>query len=173
MAQTKKTVSARRPTSPKRAPNTGRLAPQTAEYRHKEEALARPDVGTQPQFRKKAPPKTWRYDSSLAPALDWDGQNPAREQGEALIAQMERSIAALHKKLAQLPSTAGRGARDEGELLAELQSAEALLGKLKALSRPFLILWVCALSCLNCCASRSSAVVGLLTTAAKTNTEIA
>ena len=138
MAQTKKKAPARRPTSPKRAPKAGRLAPQTAEYRHKEEALARPDVGTQPQFRKKAPPKTWRYDSSLAPALDWDGQNPAREQGEALIAQLERSIAALRQQLALLPSTFGRGAGGEGELLSELQSAEASLGKLKALSRPFL-----------------------------------
>ena len=45
----------------------------------------RPDVGTQAQFKKKKPPKTYRYDSSLSPALDWDGQNPAREQGEALI----------------------------------------------------------------------------------------
>ena len=107
MAQTKKKAPpTRRPTSPKRAPKTDRLAPQTAEYRYKEEALARPDVGTQPQFRKKAPPKTWRYDSSLAPALDWDGQNPAREQGEALIAQLERSIAALRGKLA---SPGGRG----------------------------------------------------------------
>ena len=138
MAKTKKTAPARRPTSPKRAPKTGRQAPQTAEYRHKEEALARPDVGTQPQFRKKAPPKTWRYDSSVAPALDWDGQNPAREHGEALIAELERSIAALREKLASHPSPLGRGAGGEGDLLAELQSAEASLGKLKALSRPFL-----------------------------------
>ena len=145
MAKTKKTAPARRPASPKRAPKTGRLAP-TAEYRHKEEALARPDVGTQPQFRKKAAPKTYRYDSSLAPALDWDSQNPAREQGEALIAQLERSITALREKLARLPSTSGtrehlersRGAGGEGDLLAELQSAEEALRKLKALSKPFL-----------------------------------
>lgn len=82
MAQTKKKVPFRHPTSPKRAPRSLRPAPQTAEYRHKEEALARPDLGTQPQFRKKAPPKTWHYDSSLAPALDWDGQNADREQSE-------------------------------------------------------------------------------------------
>ena len=146
MAKTKKTAPARRPASPKRAPKTGRLAPQTAEYRHKEEALARPDVGTQPQFRKKAAPKTYRYDSSLAPALDWDSQNPAREQGEALIAQLERSITAMREKLARLPSTSGtrehlersRGAGGEGDLLAELQSAEEALRKLKALSTPFL-----------------------------------
>ena len=46
-------------------------------YRHPEaESPLRPDVGTQPQFRKKKPPATYRYDSSLSPALDWDGQNP-------------------------------------------------------------------------------------------------
>ena len=48
-------------------------------YAHPEaESLLRPDVGTQAQFRKKKPPKTYRYDSSLSPALDWDGQNPGR-----------------------------------------------------------------------------------------------
>ena len=39
----------------------------------------RPDVGTQAQFRKKQAPRAYRYDSSLSPALEWDGQNPARE----------------------------------------------------------------------------------------------
>ena len=138
MAKTKKTAPARRPASPKRAPKANRLAPQTAEYRHKEEALARPDVGTQPQFRKKAPPRTYRYDSSLAPALDWDGQNSAREQGEALIAQLKHSITALREKLVRLPAKPGKVAGGEGDLLAELQSAEESLRKLKALSKPFL-----------------------------------
>ena len=45
----------------------------------------RPDVGTQAAFKKKKPPVTYRYDSSLSPSLDWDGQNPAREQGEAIL----------------------------------------------------------------------------------------
>lgn len=48
----------------------------------------RPEIGTQAQFRKKKSPTTYRYDSSLSPALDWDGQNAAREQGEALIRQV-------------------------------------------------------------------------------------
>jgi adenine-specific DNA-methyltransferase len=64
---------------------TRKPKPATETYRHEEEALLRPDVGTQAQFRKRKPPKTYRYDSSLAPALDWDSQNPAREVGEALI----------------------------------------------------------------------------------------
>jgi adenine-specific DNA-methyltransferase len=49
------------------------------------EVASRPEIGTQAQFRQKRPPKTYKYDSSLSPALDWDGQNAAREQGEALI----------------------------------------------------------------------------------------
>ena len=35
----------------------------------------RPDVGTQAQFKKKLPPKKYRYDDSLSPSLEWDGQN--------------------------------------------------------------------------------------------------
>ena len=61
-------------------------AKREADYRHPEaETPLRPEVGTQAQFRKKKPPTTYKYDSSLSPALDWDGQNPAREQGEAAI----------------------------------------------------------------------------------------
>ena len=63
--------------------------PPAETYRHREaESPLRPDVGTQAQFRKKKPPATYRYDSSLSPALEWDGQNPARERGEALIARI-------------------------------------------------------------------------------------
>jgi adenine-specific DNA-methyltransferase len=62
-------------------------------YRHEEEALLRPDVGTQAQFRKKKPPKTYRYDSSLSPTLDWDGGNWAREYGEWLISLIKEATA--------------------------------------------------------------------------------
>lgn len=88
--------------------------PQQAErYQHSEaKSLMRPDVGTQAQFKKKKPPKTYRYDSSLSPELNWDGQNPAREEGEALIRQIL-----------------------ESESLSE---AKAAAEKLKALSKPFL-----------------------------------
>ena len=43
-------------------------------YTHPDQTLLmRPEAGTQAQFRKKKPPQTYRYDSSLSPALDWDG----------------------------------------------------------------------------------------------------
>lgn len=52
----------------------------------------RPEMGTQAQFRKKKPAATYRYDSSLSPALEWDGKNSAREQGEALKATHDESV---------------------------------------------------------------------------------
>lgn len=61
-------------------------------YRHPEsDSPMRPEVGTQPQFRKKKPPKTYRYDSSLSPSMDWDGQNWARELGEWLMRMIEEA----------------------------------------------------------------------------------
>jgi adenine-specific DNA-methyltransferase len=63
-----------------------KAAPQTAPYKHPEgQALVRPEVGAQPRFRKTKPAARYRYDSSLSPELSWDGQNPAREEGEALL----------------------------------------------------------------------------------------
>ncbi len=47
-----------------------------------------PEVGTQAQFKKKKPAKTYRYDSSPSPALDWDAKSPAPEEGEALLTQI-------------------------------------------------------------------------------------
>ena len=82
-------------------------------YRHPEsESPMRPDVGTQAQFKKKLPPKKFRYDDSLSPSLEWDGQNPARERGEALIKEILDA--------------------------SSIEQAKAAVSKLKAMSKPFL-----------------------------------
>jgi adenine-specific DNA-methyltransferase len=118
-------------------------------YKHPEaKSLLRPEVGTQAQFKKKKPPKTYRYDSSLSPALDWDGKNPTRELGEALIARLEVRIADLRALMVPSPS-AGESAppipsplkgegKGEGEVAKALREVEDTLRKLKALSKPFL-----------------------------------
>ena len=98
-------------------------------YRHEEEALLRPEVGTQASFRKRKPPKTYRYDSSLSPALDWDGQNHARELGEWLIAQIE-DASALE------PPFAFAEPKRFGDV--EVTGLHDAVARLKALSRPFL-----------------------------------
>ncbi len=93
---------------------SGKARPQGAkDYKYPEStSLMRPDVGTQAQFKKRRPAKTFRYDNSLSPSLQWDGQNAAREQGEALIRQ------ALGAKT--------------------LEEAKSAASKLKAMSTPFL-----------------------------------
>jgi hypothetical protein len=58
-------------------------------------ALIRPEVGVQARFAKRKPPRRYAYDPSLAPSLQWDGGNPARQAGEALIARIERAAQAL------------------------------------------------------------------------------
>ena len=98
-------------------------------YRHDEETPLRPDVGTQAQFKRKKPPKTYRYDSSLSPALDWDGQNSTRELGEWLLAQIEEAsrLDPPHR----FPE-----ARTFGDV--EVSGLHDAVAQLKALSRPFL-----------------------------------
>jgi adenine-specific DNA-methyltransferase len=93
--------------------NKARQAKVASAYEHPEaKTPMRPEVGTQAEFKKKKPPATYRYDSSISPALGWDGQNPAREQGEALLREI---------------------------LEAEtLDRAKESARKLKAMSRPFL-----------------------------------
>ena len=107
-------------------------------YRHPEaSALLRPDIGTQAQFRKKKKPITYRYDSSLSPALDWDGRNPAREQAEAKIAALQERTARL---ATMIDAGNGKGIpeRDLADVRQELAAAREEAAALKALSAPFL-----------------------------------
>jgi adenine-specific DNA-methyltransferase len=94
------------------------------------ESPMRPEIGTQAQFKKKLPPKKYRYDDSLSPALEWDGQNPARERGEARIAKAEAELAEARKKLNGKPETK--------EAAGHVAAAQAAIGELKAMSKPFL-----------------------------------
>jgi hypothetical protein len=106
-----------------------RAAKRAETYRHEEEALLRPDVGTQAQFKKRKPPKTYRYDSSLSPALDWDGGNAARELGEWLLAQIEEASALEPPFVFVEPRRFGD---------VEVSGFHDAVARLKALSRPFL-----------------------------------
>ena len=90
----------------------------------------RPEVGTQSEFKKKLPPKKYRYDDSLSPVLEWDGQNPAREHGEARIATAEAELADARKEL--------NGKPDTKEVAAHVSAAQKAVSELKAMSKPFL-----------------------------------
>jgi adenine-specific DNA-methyltransferase len=103
-------------------------------YEHPESKTPlRPDVGTQAQFRKKKPPQTYSYDSSLAPALNWDGQNPGREVGEFLLALIAKAAAlpAPHE-FAAPESMEWNGTR------LEVRGLQDAVEQLTRLGRPFL-----------------------------------
>ncbi|MEZ5936093.1 MAG: site-specific DNA-methyltransferase [Alphaproteobacteria bacterium] len=61
----------------------------SAAYAHADEAVLRPDVGVEAQFSHRKAPKTYRYDSSLAPELAWDenGERPFVEWLLKLVAE--------------------------------------------------------------------------------------
>lgn len=103
---------------------------QTADYKHGQKAVQRPDVGVQDQFRTKKPPKTYRYDSSLDPAMSWD-ESRDRELAEWLLGLVQRCAAegegAVFKKPQQW---AGGGVR--------VESLKVVAGLLQKLSKPFL-----------------------------------
>ncbi len=95
----------------------------------------RPDIGTQDKFRKKRPPATYRYDSSLSPALDWDGQNGARELGEWLLACIE-GAARLPAPHAFAEPRAFSGA--DGRIQVTVRTLQDAVDALRRLGAPFL-----------------------------------
>ena len=104
-------------------------------YRHPTASSPlRPDVGTQAQFKKKKPPKTYRYDSSLSPVLEWDGQNYARDLGEWLLARITESAAlpAPHE------SPKAREFKHSSGHVVAIRGLRDAVAQLKQLEKPFL-----------------------------------
>jgi adenine-specific DNA-methyltransferase len=127
------------PAAPAAAPTIGSFDHKTAE------AVIRPEVGVQARFSKRRPPKRYAYDPSLAPSMQWDGANAAREAGEALIAQIDRAAQALTKATDALAAAQTAKPVDPATLEAAQAACEAArrelaeaTAALKALSRPFL-----------------------------------
>ena len=99
-------------------------------YKHKTEAVQRPDVGVEAQFSNKKAAKTYRYDSSIAPELAWD------ESGERAFAEW---------LLALISDAADKG---EAAVFAQQQvwqgteerftSLSQCAARLRSLTKPFL-----------------------------------
>src|ERR1035437_8175387 len=110
---------------------------QTAEsYQHKTaDSPMRPDVGTQAQFKKRKPPKTYRYDNSLDPALSWDEGNGSRGLCEWLLARItDRARLPAPHRCAEPQTVIGADDR----ALATVHGLEDAVDQLKATERPFL-----------------------------------
>jgi adenine-specific DNA-methyltransferase len=105
-------------------------------YRHYDASSPmRPEIGTQPQFRKKKAPITYRYDSSLSPALQWDGQNASREVGEWLLALVAEAATLKPPHGFDRPREFKGNA---GAVLLSVSSLHDAVEQLRRLGRPFL-----------------------------------
>lgn len=112
----------------------------SAAYKHSQKSVQRPDVGVEAQFPNKKAPKTYRYDSSLAPELcrDENAERPFAEWLLNLIAEAAEKGESIvfAKPQIWLPSPSGRGAWGEGgERFTSLAQCAA---RLKSLTKPFL-----------------------------------
>ena len=100
------------------------------QYVHNDQAVQRPDAGVQDQFLQRRPPKTYRYDSSLDPALSWD-ENPERDLGEWLLGLIDRaSLEGEHVVFAEPQVWKGGSYR--------VTSVSDAVSFLKQISKPFL-----------------------------------
>src|SRR5207249_7389324 len=70
----------------------------------------------QAQFKKQKPPATYCYDSSLAPELQWDGQNAAREVGESQLSVVSGQWSVVKSQLKELRTLL---ATDNGQLTTD------------------------------------------------------
>ncbi len=102
----------------------------SAAYAHADEAVLRPDVGVEAQFSHRKPPKTYRYDSSLAPELAWDenGERPFAEWLLNLVAEAaEKGEATVFAEPQVWQGTAER-----------FTSLSQCAARLRSLTKPFL-----------------------------------
>lgn len=103
---------------------------ETSIYKHGKEAVQRPDVGVEAQFSNKKQPKTYRYDSSLAPELVWD------ESGERDFAEWLLNLIAVAtergdgKQFSVAETWAGTG--------ETFTSVAQCVSRLQSLTKPFL-----------------------------------
>jgi len=105
-------------------------------YRHPEaDSPLRPEAGTQAQFRKKKPPVTYRYDSSLSPSLEWDGQNGVRELGEWLLQCIKDAARLEPPCIFEEPR---RLTLNDGTVRATVRGLEDAVEQLSALGKPLL-----------------------------------
>lgn len=114
----------------KKAISSGQIDPGASTYIHKQESVQRPDVGVEAQFAHHKPPRTYRYDSSLAPELSWD------ENGERAFAEW---LLALVAEAAE---------KDEATVFAEpkvwqgnderFSTLSQCVARLRSLTQPFL-----------------------------------
>lgn len=112
---------------------TASTADAIKDYRHVQDAAARPEAGAERRFKKRLPTATYRYDSSLSPALDWD-TNPARDTAAWLLQAIEDAAPLPGQVFPQPRKLLGA----DGRTLMQVVGLQDALAALKRMQAPFL-----------------------------------
>lgn len=108
----------------------GNRAGSASTYKHGQESVQRPDAGVEAQFSNKKAPKTYRYDSSLAPELSWD-ESADRAFAEWLLALVADAAEKGESAVFASPQVwAGNG--------ESFSSLSQCVARLRSLTKPFL-----------------------------------
>ena len=99
-------------------------------YKHSQKSVQRPDVGVEAQFPNKKAPKTYRYDSSLAPELCWD-ENAERPFAEWLL-NLVAEAAEKGESVVFAKPQVWKGTQESFSSLSQCAA------RLKSLTKPFL-----------------------------------
>lgn len=99
-------------------------------YKHNQETVQRPDVGVEAQFSNRKAPKTYRYDSSLAPEMSWD-ENADRALAEWLLEQFSKAAEQGEAKVFAEPQV-WKGTEERFTSLSQCAA------RLRSLTKPFL-----------------------------------
>ncbi|MBP1152558.1 site-specific DNA-methyltransferase [Methylocaldum sp. RMAD-M] len=102
----------------------------SAAYQHSQQSIQRPDVGVEAQFPNKKAPKTYRYDSSLAPELCWD-ENAERPFAEWLLNLVAEAAEKGESDVFAQPQL-WEGTQEKFSSLSQCAA------RLKSLTKPFL-----------------------------------
>ncbi len=102
----------------------------TSVYKHEQELVQRPDVGVEAQFSNKKQPKTYRYDSSLAPELSWD-ESADRAFAEWMLALIADAAEKGEHKVFATPQV-WKGNEESFSSLSQC------IARLRSLTKPFL-----------------------------------
>ena len=99
-------------------------------YKHAQESVQRPDVGVEAQFSNTKSPRTYHYDSSLAPELSWD-ESADRDFAEWLLVLIADAADKGEDKVFAAPQV-WQGTEESFTSLSQCAA------RLRSLTKPFL-----------------------------------
>jgi hypothetical protein len=104
------------------------MAKRAEVNRHDEQAVLRPEAGTQAPFKKRREPKRYRYDDSLSPALDWDGRTTRGSSASGCWRKSRRPPGSIRRARSTGSRSPGLQIGDDRRRFADARGLKAFAG---------------------------------------------